>query len=99
MEIPIITIEVNGMRETIKQALMNYNNEFNTLVSASVDKAFNIDAISAKIDGQVELALNNAINGISENYQIKEIVRNLVMASLTLKLEDINKIRNKSDGI
>lgn len=89
METPIITIEVSGLRETIKQALMAYNNEFNDMVSASVDKAFNIDAISAKIDGQVELALNNAINEISEHYQIKEIVKDIVLASLANKREEI----------
>lgn len=89
METPIITIEVSGLRETIKQALMAYNNEFNDMVSASVDKAFNIDAISAKIDGQVELALNNAINEISEHYQIKEIVKDIVLASLANKRKEI----------
>lgn len=95
MEIPIITIELSGMRETVKKALMAHNKQFNDMVSASVDKAFNRETLSTKIDIEIEKALNTAIEELGQHYQIREILKDLVLASLAKKHEEINQSREK----
>ena len=91
MNIPIIKIEIEGMKESIQNALAVHNDEFNIMISNAVDKSFTVETIQAKIEMQVAKALDNAIDGLSEHYQIKTIVKDIVLASLTKKRDEIEQ--------
>jgi hypothetical protein len=91
MAIPIIRIQVDGVRESFQQALAIYNDEFNVMVSDAVDKAFNIDTVQAEIEHQVQIALDDAIKGLSEHYQIKDMIKDIVLKSLTKKRDEIEE--------
>ncbi len=85
MEIPIIRIELQGMKESIQQALAVHNDEFNTMISAAVDKAFDVETIQAKIDASVQQCLNDSIEALSGHYRVRELITELVVQSLEKK--------------
>ena len=41
MDIPVIRLEIDGMREQIQHALVVHNDEFNIMIKHAVEKAFN----------------------------------------------------------
>ncbi len=85
--IPIIKIEIEGMKERIGQALMIRNGEFDKMIGEAVKKSFTIETIQYKIDMQVAKALDNAIDSLSEHYIIKTIIQDIVVKSL-VKVRD-----------
>ncbi len=91
MNIPRIRIEIEGMKESIQQALAVHNEEFNTMIHEAVDKSFTVETIQAKIEMQVAKALDNAIDNLSKSYQVKTIITDIVLQSLVKKRDEIEK--------
>lgn len=81
-EIPVIRIEIEGMRQSVQNALAVHNKEFDTMIHKAVDKIFTVETIQAKIDMQVAKALDNAIDSLSESHYIKSVVMDIVLESL-----------------
>ncbi len=91
MDIPIIKIQVEGMKQSIQNALAIHGKEFNDMISEAVDKSFTVETIKAKIEMQVAKALDNAIDSLSENYQVKTIMKDIVVQSLVKKRDEIEQ--------
>lgn len=91
MNIPIIKIEIEGMRERIGQSFALHNGEFDKMIAEAVKKSFTVETIQAKIDMQVAKALDNSIDSLSENYTVKTIVQDIVAKSLTKVRDEIEK--------
>lgn len=91
MDIPIIKIEIEGLRERIGQAFALHNGEFDKMIESAIKKSFTIETIQAKIDMQVAKALDNAIDSLSESYEVKTIIQNIVVKSLTKVRSKIEK--------
>lgn len=91
MEIPIIKIEIQGMKESMCQALAIHNGEFNVMIQSAIKKSFNVEVIQAKIDMQVARTLDNAIDSLSENYHVKAIIQDMVVKSLVNVRDEIEK--------
>jgi hypothetical protein len=89
MDIPIIKIEISGMRQSICNALALHNVEFNDMVFEAVEKSFTPETIKAKIEMQVAKALDNAIDSLSEHHMVKTIVKDIVVQSLVKKRQAI----------
>ncbi len=89
--IPIIKIELEGMKQSIQAALTARGEEFDTMIHAAVDKIFTIETIQAKIDMQVAKALDNAIDSLSESHHVREIVKDIVVNSLVQKRDKLEK--------
>lgn len=88
MDIPIIRIEIEGMKEKIQQALSVHNIEFNTMIQSAVEKAFNVETIQEKIDRQVEMALDNAIGSLSQDRLIQDALKCFVLNSIVKMNEE-----------
>ncbi len=82
MDIPIIKIEIEGMKEKIQSCLAVHNNEFNTMVHSAVEKAFSVEAIQDKIDRQVEIVLDEAIESLSGDRLIQDALKCFVLNSI-----------------
>lgn len=91
MNIPIIRIDIEGMKESIQYAFAVHSEEFNTMIHAAVDKAIDVDTIQAKIDKEVEKALHLSIESLSEHSLVKGIVRDIVVKSLANVRDEIEK--------
>lgn len=81
--IPVIKIELEGMKQSISTALMARSGEFDKMIQIALDKSFNVETIQHKIDMQVAKALDDAIDTLSEHYLVKALVRDIVVKSLT----------------
>ncbi len=88
MGIPIIKIEIEGVKERICHALAVHNKEFDTMVQSAVQKAFNFETIQEKIDKQVELALDNAIANLSDDQLIQNALKCFVLNSIVKMNEE-----------
>ncbi len=82
MEVPIIRIEIQGMKESIQQAVAVHSGEFNEMIHHAVEKAFDYDTIQAKIDSEIANSIDDAIGCLSENYLVKAVIQNIVVKSL-----------------
>ena len=91
MEIPIIKIEIEGIRERIGQSFAIHIGEFNKMIDEAIKKSFTVETIQAKIDMQVMKALDNAIDSLSEHYAVKTIVQEIVVKSLTNVRDEMDK--------
>lgn len=89
--IPIIKIELEGMKQSIQAALTARGEEFDTMINAAIDKTFTVETIQAKIDMQVAKALDNAIDSLSESHDVKRIVKDIVVNSLVQKRDQMEK--------
>lgn len=88
MDVPVIKIELEGIRKRINHALMTHSGEFDKMIASAIDKSFNIETIQYKIDMQVAKALDNAIDGLTDSYPIKTVMKDIVVRSL-------EKVRDK----
>jgi hypothetical protein len=95
MEVPILRIEIEGMKRQINAALMGNSEELNKMIAKAIDKSFSVEAIQYKIDMQVAKALDNAIDNLSNCYPVRQIIEDIVVKSLTKKRDEIE--RNKND--
>ncbi len=82
MDIPIIKIEIEGMREKVQYALAVHNDEFNTMIKHAVEKAFNFETIQEKLDREIAIALDNAIKTLSDDSLIRDSLKCFVLNSI-----------------
>lgn len=90
--IPIIRVEIDGMKDTITHAMMSRSKEWGTMISDAIDKSFDVKTIQHKIDMQVAKALDSAIDTIAEHYLVKSLVHDIVVASLTKKRDEMERL-------
>ena len=86
---PVIKIELEGIREKISYAFLQHSNEFNEIVARSIEKALSPDTIEQRIDAEVCKAVDSAIASLSGDYAIKQIVKEIVASALNEKLDKI----------
>jgi hypothetical protein len=89
MSMPIIHIQLEGIREAIQYAFLQRSDEFNAGVEKALNKVLSVEYIEAKIENEVTKAVDNAIKSLSENYVIQQIVREIVSKALANKLENM----------
>ena len=91
MNIPVITLEIEGIREQIQHALAVHNKEFNIMIKHAVEKAFNLETIQEKIDREIEVALDNAIKTLSNDSLIRDALKCFVLNSIVKMKEQVLK--------
>jgi phospholipid N-methyltransferase len=91
MDVPIIKIELEGLRKQISTALMSNNNEFDKMISEAIEKSFTVETIQHKIDMQVAKALDNAIDCLGSSLPVREIIEDIVVKSLEQKRDQMEK--------
>lgn len=96
MNVPVIRIEIEGVREAIGHALCVHNDEFNTMIKQAVEKAFNFETIQEKIDREVEVALDNSIKTLSGDSLIRDALKCFVLNSI-VKMNEQSLKRDHTD--
>lgn len=82
-EIPVIKIELQGLRHTVVSMLTTRNDELNDLVIKSIEQQINEDWVVGRINETVREMLEQAIKDISSNWELKNAIRELVCESIT----------------
>jgi hypothetical protein len=91
MNLPIIEVQIKGIRESFCAALHTHNEEFNQMVKDAVNKSFNIEAIQHKIDTQIAKAIDDTIDSLGNQCEVQEIIKDIVVKSLINKRDEIER--------
>lgn len=80
--IPIIRIEIEGIRERLTQMFADRSDNINEMVAKSLEKVLSEENIQDFIDKEVQKAVYGAISSLSENYTIRSIMIGIVSTAL-----------------
>lgn len=89
MDMPIIRVQIDSMKESLQQAMMLHGDQMNEMIAASVEKALDPDVIQARIDRAVEVAINKAIDEMADNYAVKSTIQAIINDALIAKRNEI----------
>jgi hypothetical protein len=89
MDIPIIRVQIDHLRESLQNAMMLHGEELNKMIAASVEKALDVDVIQSRIDRAVDVAINKAIDEMADNYAVKSTLQAIINSALVKKREEI----------
>jgi hypothetical protein len=87
----ILRIEIEGVRESICAALSAHEGEVNAIIKETVNKYFTVEVVQEKIETQVVKAIDNAISSLCDQFQVKEIIKDIVVKSLINKRDEIER--------
>ncbi len=85
--VPVLQISLEGVRHNVNAMLTARNDEINRMVQESLDKQLNEEWILFEIDKQVKECLSKAIGALSVNYKLQNTITELLVDTLTKKLE------------
>lgn len=80
--IPVIRLNLEGIRSQITHAFMAHSEELNQMVAAGLEKALSADNLQERINEEVQNAIDDAIKSLSSNYTIRSIVFDIVSEAL-----------------
>ena len=78
-ELPILRIELDGVRSNIAHMFNANNNELNEMVKASLDKTLTHAWVAERIDFNVRECIRQAVEGISNNYELRTAISEAIV--------------------
>lgn len=81
--VPIITLQIEGMRESLKHSLMLHSRELTEMTNIAIDNAFSTRNIQEQVQREVNKAIDEAIAELSGNYDIKRLIKEIVLNAIT----------------
>ena len=89
MNNPTITLQLQGMRESIVNALVDYNDELTKVVEAEIDRQIEAFDLSNYIRNEVRIVLENMVKGALTrhiDYQLQREISDQVENIIAQKL-------------
>ena len=86
--LPIIRIEIEGMRQSILAALTERQIQMDEYVSAAINRYATAENLSRVIDAEVESAINSAIKEATASYFKYGDGRKFIVESVAKRLGD-----------
>ena len=95
-KIPIIKLQLDGIREQITHAFIADSDRLNLYVKKALEVVLTDETLEKRIIVEVEGAVNTAISELSNNYVIKSIITKIVANALIKHQEEkvLNPIPN-----
>lgn len=84
--LPIIKIEIEGLRRQVCSGLLGINDEINKYVMKSLEKQMTEEWVIVEIDNAVKECLKKAIEGIANDYRMRSAMTELVSNVIAEKL-------------
>lgn len=88
MNMPIITIEIDRLRQGVHAMLIDHNKELDKYVQHVIDTQLNQEWVMHQIDREVKQLIENAISEISQNWRLKEAITDVVANALADKFKE-----------
>jgi hypothetical protein len=82
-DIPRIHIELEGTRRTIQAAFLDHDNDMSKMVQDSIEKTLTKGWVESEIQDQVNKMIRSAIEDITNNYELKRAISDLVANRIT----------------
>ncbi len=86
MDLPIIRIELDSMKQRISSMLAERNDEFTTMIEQSLNEQLTVENLQDQIDYQVKEAIQRAILDLGTNHCIRVAVRQSLEQMIVEKL-------------
>lgn len=81
-KLPIVTLQFEGMRESLKYSLMLHSKELSEMTNAAIDNAFSTRNIQEQVQKEVNKAIDGAIASLSGNYDVQQLIKEIVIKAL-----------------
>ena len=88
-ELPIIRLEIEGMKHTIMQYLSKYHMEIEDIVSQEIDQALEGIDLRAKVRAEIADCVNRSIESYFRRGDGAKVVEAAVWESLTGNMENV----------
>lgn len=80
---PIVRVDVERLGETISHAMMAHDEQINNIIQERLKERLSDNAIIEQIQESVDRCLDAAINSLSGDWQLKEILRQKILECLS----------------
>ena len=80
--IPVISLNLEGIRSSITHAFMAHSDEVNQMVMVGLEKVLSADNLQDRINAEVQKTVDKAIESLSDDYTIRSIVIDIVSDAL-----------------
>lgn len=91
MDIPRIRIEVEGVRRQVQTMFANWDKEFSEIIQKEIEETLTQEWVMEQIKTEVVNAIHKAIRGISENWEIRKAIENVVNDAVLKIVESTEK--------
>ncbi len=82
MNMPIIRVEIETLRERIGHAMMVHEKELNELVAAQLESALSEEALTRQIATEVTKAVDAVIKDMANSWALQNAIREAIEAKL-----------------
>jgi hypothetical protein len=89
MNTPVIRIEVEGLKAGVMHHMQQRNDEFNEMVQKTLEDTLTEDWVKHSIQEAVNKTVQNAIDGLGDNWQLKNAVSDALGKALAQMVEGV----------
>jgi len=91
MDMPIIRLDLERMRENISHAMVIRNDECNEMVEEALKVHLSAENLQFRITEAVGVAFDKAINQLSDDYTLQKCIRDTIAESIAEKFKAADK--------
>lgn len=88
MNMPILRIELEGIRESVARALVTRNDEINKLILDSLESQLQEEWVIESIDSAVKAQIKKSIDDVSTNWELRMEITRVVSESISKIFSD-----------
>lgn len=89
MNTPIIRIEMEGLKAGVMHYIQQHNDDFNEMVQKTLESTLTEDWVKHSIQEAVNKTVQNAIDGLGDNWQLKNAVSDALGKALAQVVEGV----------
>ncbi len=91
IDVPILRIELEGVRSSVVTMLQDRNDELNKMIAQEIDATLKLEWVQEKISYVVKEMIGKAIDKVSNNYQLQDAIASLVSNAVTEMVQKQNQ--------
>ncbi len=90
-DLPMIRVEIEGVRQTVTRMFNDRNNELNDMVIESLDRQLSESWVQSEIDEAVKQCAKNAIAALADDWRLQQAITKLVGESVSKLIAPMEK--------
>jgi len=90
MNLPIIRLELEGVKHTVAHMLADRGKEINALITQSLDSTLKEEWVVEQINYEVVESVKKAIKGLSNSYALQSTITDMIEKSISEKFGETN---------
>lgn len=86
---PIIRVEIEGLKSSVLHYMQQHNDDFNAMVKEALEQTLTEDWVKESIQQAVNKTVQNAIDGLADNWQLKNAVSDALGKALAQMVDGV----------